>query len=405
MTLRDRIVEMPRELKLFAIASLLMGVSYSMFDSVFNNFLKDHFALTAFQRSFLEFPRELPGLTLSLITAGVWFLASRRLGAVAMIVGAIGALLIAFSSGSYGIMTLWLFFYSLGQHVFMPLAATIGMELAREGHIGRRLGQLNAIRNIAAILGSTAIALGFRFLGLNYQITFVIAAVGFILTAMLLFVMKPGNPQPPGDFLKLHKEYKVFYALSVLYGSRKQLFITFAPWVLVKVLQQPTEILATLFTIGGVVGILFQPFLGWAVDRFGERVVLTAEAVLLAIVCTGYGFAYFWFSQSTALLVVAACFLVDQMLMSVGMARSTYVRKIAKRPEDVQTTLTAGITIDHVFSISVALLGGVIWDRFGFQYVFLLGTFIAVINFFVALRVHIPQQAAVTPAVPAVAGD
>lgn len=391
MTLRDRIIDMPRELKLFAVASLLMGISYSMFDSVFNNFLKDQFTLTAFQRSFLEFPRELPGLTLSFITAAVWFLASRRLGAVAMVVGAVGALLIAFASGSYGIMTLWLFIYSLGQHVFMPLASTIGMEMAQEGQIGRRLGQLNAIRNVAGILGSTAIALGFRFLGLTYQVTFVLAAIGFIITAVMLFSMKPGKPQAPETFLKLHKEYRVFYALAVLYGSRKQLFITFAPWVLVKELSQPTEILATLFTIGGVVGILFQPFLGWSIDRFGERVVLTVEAVLLALVCTGYGFAKFWFDGPTAFLVVAACFLIDQMLMSVGMARSTYIRKIAKKPEDIQATLTAGITIDHVFSISVALLGGVIWDRFGFQYVFLLGTLIAAINFFVALRVKIPQ--------------
>lgn len=404
MTLRERIQSMPRELQLFAVASLLMGVSYSMFDSVFNNFLKDQFAMTAFQRSFLEFPRELPGLTLSLITAAVWFLASRRLGAVAMIVGAAGALLIAFASGSYGIMTLWLFIYSLGQHVFMPLASSIGMELAQEGQDGRRLGQLNAVRNLAAIIGSLFIAFGFRFLGLTYQLTFVLAAAGFLLTAYLLFQMKPGKQLPAGDFLKLHKEYKLYYALAVLYGSRKQLFITFAPWVLVKILQQPTEILATLFTIGGVVGILFQPFLGWAVDRFGERVVLTSEAVLLAVVCTGYGFAHFWFTPSIAILVVAACFLVDQMLMSVGMARSTYIKKIAKRREDIQATLTAGITIDHVFSISVALLGGVIWDRFGFQYVFLMGTLIAVINFFVAMRVRIPKPAE-TAAVPVAAGD
>lgn len=392
MSIMARLQSMPRELKLFMIASLVMGISYSMFDSVFNNFLNSTFHMTAFQRSFLEFPREFPGLALTFITAAVWFLASRRLGGVAMLVGAAGALLIAFASRSYGIMTLWLFFYSLGQHVFMPIASTVGMELADEGREGHRLGQLNAVRNLAAILGSLVVAFGFRFLGMTFQITFVIAAIGFIITAWLMFNMLPGRPQPAGDFLKLHREYKLYYILAVLYGSRKQLFITFAPWVLVRVLGQPTEILATLFTIGGVVGILFQPFLGWAVDRFGERIVLAAEALLLVVVCAGYGFAKFIFPPQTALIVISACFLVDQMLMSVGMARSTYVKKIAKRPEDIQTTLTAGITIDHVFSISVAILGGLIWDRFGFQYVFLLGTVIALINFFYARQVRIPAK-------------
>jgi hypothetical protein len=47
-----------------------------------------------------------------------------------------------------------------------------------------------------------------------------------------------------------------------------------------------------------------------------------------------------------------------------------------------------GVTIDHVFSIAVALLGGFIWVTWGYQYVFLLGAAIAVVNFFSALRVR-----------------
>jgi hypothetical protein len=82
---------------------------------------------------------------------------------------------------------------------------------------------------------------------------------------------------------------------------------------------------------------------------------------------------------------------MDQMLMSVNMARSTYMKKIALDPSHVQPALTVAVTIDHVFSISIALVGGVIWSFWGFQYVFLLGVFIAVVNFFTALRVRIPK--------------
>ena len=181
--------------------------------------------------------------------------------------------------------------------------------------------------------------------------------------------------------------------LAVLYGSRKQLFITFAPWVLVTIFRQPTQLLATLLFIGGIIGILFQPLLGWMIDRFGERVVLASEAVLLVFVCFGYGFSRTWFPENTAFLVVCGCFLLDQMLMSVGMARSTYMKKIALQPSDVQPALTLAVTIDHVFSISVALLGGLIWNVFGFQYVFLMGTVIALINLGVALQVRLPRHA------------
>jgi predicted MFS family arabinose efflux permease len=93
-----------------------------------------------------------------------------------------------------------------------------------------------------------------------------------------------------------------------------------------------------------------------------------------------------------AFIIACVCYLMDLMLMSVGIARSTYMKKIAKDPADVQPALTISVTIDHIFSISIALLGGVIWNVFGYQYVFLLGVFIAVINFLVALQVRVPKQ-------------
>jgi hypothetical protein len=80
------------------------------------------------------------------------------------------------------------------------------------------------------------------------------------------------------------------------------------------------------------------------------------------------------------------------MLFSVGMARSMYIKKIAKVDAHVQPALTAGVTIDHIFSISIALLGGVIWNAFGFQYVFFLGIVIALMNFLAAMQVRIPKR-------------
>ena len=176
----------------------------------------------------------------------------------------------------------------------------------------------------------------------------------------------------------------------MLYGSRKQIFLTFAPWVLVTVFHQPTQTIATLFLIGGMIGIVFQPLLGWATDRLGERIVMLSESVLLVFVCLGYGFARFLVSENTAFLIACVCFLVDQMLMSVNIARSTYIKKIALHPSHVQPALTMSVSIDHIFSIIVALLGGVIWDALGFQYVFLLGALIAVGNLIAALYIRIP---------------
>ncbi len=377
-----------RELKLFIAASFMMGMSYSVFDSIFNNFLNAFFSLSGFERSFLEFPRELPGLLVVFISAGLWFLCSRRLGAISMLIGSVGTILIGFFSPNYTMMSIWLFVYSLGQHLFIPLSSTIGMDLAKEGRAGQRLGQLNAVRNFSAIIGSFMVFVGFKYLGITFHHTFLLAACSFVVAAILMFSMKPDRTHMPAMYLKLHREYSLYYTLAVLYGSRKQIFLTFAPWVLVTIFNQPTQMLAKLMTLGGVIGIIFQPFLGRAIDTFGERIILISEAVLLVFVCLGYGFARFLFPEGVAFIIVCVCFLLDQMLMSVNMARSTYMKKIALDPSHVQPALTSSVTIDHIFSISVALIGGLIWSAFGFQYVFVMGAIIAIIDFWAAFRIR-----------------
>ncbi len=379
-----------KELKLFIIITLAYGMAASIIDATFNNFLDKRFALSGLERSILEFPRELPGFLVVFVSALLWFLCSRRLGSVSMIIASIGALLIGFVSYTYSIMLLWLFLLSLGQHVMMPLFYTIGMELAEEGKTGQRLGQLNAIRNLAAIVGSFLVFLGFKYLGFTFQHTFLLATISFAVAALFLFSMKPEKTQPPSLHLKFRKEYKLYYILSILFGSRKQIFLTFAPWVLVTIFKQPTQTIATLLTLGGIIGILFQPLLGWATDHLGERFILLAESVLLVFVCFGYGFAKFILPEAFAFYIVCASFLLDQMLMAVNMARSMYMKKIAIKPSDIQSALTMSVTLDHLFSISIALIGGVIWSQFGFQYVFLMGTFIALGNFFAALRIKLP---------------
>ncbi len=363
----------------------------SIIDATLNNFLNFRFALTGFQRSFLELPRELPGLLVVVVSATLAFLCSRRLGALSMVFCLLGAVLMGSIAKTYGMIMVWLFIYSLGQHLFIPVSSTIGMELAAEGKVGRRLGQLNSIRNLSAVIGSFLVFLVFKYAGLTFKHTFFIAGVGFGLSAIILFMMQPKKTHPARLFLKPHREYRSYYLLAVLYGSRKQLFLTFAPWVLVTVFRQPTQTIATLLTIGGVIGIFFQPLLGWSIDRFGERLVLASEALLLIVVCAGYGFARNLFAPQTAFLIACGCFLLDQMLMSVNMARTTYMRKIAKDPSHVQPSLTLSTSIDHVFSISIAIIAGTLWSAFGYQYVFLLGAVIAAGNLFAALRIRLPD--------------
>ncbi len=387
-----RLSEVRQDIWLFIVAVAAIGFAGQIIESTFNNFLSETYRIDGLKRSVLELPRELPGVSVVFVSAMLCFLPGRRLAAFAMLLQALGLVLLAFCGSAFSVMLAWLFIMSLGQHLFISLQNSIGMELSQEGQEGRRLGQFSSVRNFTSIAGCFLVYLGFKYLHFTFTLGFMIAALALLFAAGCFMAMTPVVHKET-THLKLYREYRLFYWLSVLYGTRKQIFITFAPWVLVTVFEKPTYVIAWLFIVGGIAGIAFQPLLGWMIDKKGERFVLCLEAVSLIFVCLGYGFAKTVFpSGNTAYCIAASCFVIDMLLISAGMARATYLKKIAVHPSHVAPTMTMGVSIDHVFSIGIAFGCGFIWNAFGFQYVFLLGAFIAVVNLFSALRLRIPEK-------------
>ena len=116
----------------------------------------------------------------------------------------------------------------------------------------------------------------------------------------------------------------------------------------------------------------------------GERFVLSGEAFLFFFACLGYAFAEDLFSGNVAIFFIYVCYVVDFSLDSVYMARTTYMRKIALIPEDVSPSLSLGTSLDHLVTIFLPILGGLVWYNAGpggYKYVFMGGAFIAVVNF------------------------
>lgn len=393
--LKQRFANTGGDVRRFLAAIAVASFSASIVDAVFNNFLNETFTISSLTRTLIEIPRETPGLLVMFFSALLFFLCNRRLAAFALALCSVGLTLLATRSVSLVFVLIWLFVYSTGQHLMIPLQSGIGMELAREGQDGRRLGQINAIRNLCSIGGAFFVFVGFHYLHLKFSGAFLTASAGFLCGAIMLYRMKISRPHPPSMHLKLHKRYRLFYWLSILFGTRKQIFLTFAPWVLVKVFAQPVQNIAILMTIGGILGIILQPMLGRLIDTKGERFVLAGEALVLIAVCLLYGFAGKLFSPAIAILVTGGCYIADQLLMSVGMARATYLKKIALAPEHIMPALSASTSIDHIFSISTAIFCGCIWQKFGYQYVFLIGAAVACVNLVSALRIRIPIKTAV----------
>lgn len=382
----------------FFAAVACLGVAGAILETTLSPYLRDIFSFEADDRGKLEFPRELPGFLTALSAGMLLFLPEARVAIVASLALGAGLLGLAQVHIGYGHMIAWLFIWSCGAHLMMPLETALAIQLSEEGRSGTRLGQVQFVATFGLLIGAFLVWQVFgRFEG-QYRISFLTAGIAALIAAVI-FVKMPATQARPRARTRfvLKKRYSLFYLLCVLFGARKQVFITFGPWVLVKVFEQPMTVLGKLWFVAGVLGLAFKPLLGWMIDRLGERFVLVVDGLVLMVVCIGYGFAESWLSRETALYVLYACFVVDNLMFSVGMARHTYVSKIAEDPGDITPTFSTGITINHAVSMTVPWLGGILWIASGYSAVFVAAAVVAFLTTITALFVRVPKVKEIEP--------
>jgi predicted MFS family arabinose efflux permease len=381
-----------RDFLLFLISGVFLGVASSVDASTLNNYLKEHFGMLIIQRSALEFPRELPGLLVVLVIGALSFLGGDvRISVAANFIAAAGMFALGILPSQYALVILVIFIYSMGLHIFMPLSGNIGMSFAQPGETGRILGRLSSLNNIAIVISSAVLWVLFQFVHIKYATAFSIGAVAFVISAILLCFIRPAHTAHVKRRYVYRKEYRLYYWLCMIYGARKQIFLTFGPWVLVDVFRQPVARMTLLFFIVAVIGIFVKPWVGHLIDKVGERFVLSSEAFLFFLTCLGYVFAESLFPPSIAVLFICICYITDWTIDSVGMARTTYMKKIALKPEEVSPSLSLGTSLDHVVTVFLPILGGLAWYKSGpggYRYVFLGGAVIALINFFSCRRIR-----------------
>ena len=97
-------------------------------------------------------------------------------------------------------------------------------------------------------------------------------------------------------------------------------------------------------------------------SRFVADAVLSSDrkddTVILCGVCLLYGFAGNIFPAAVALAVVCINFLLDAVISTTSLATNIYVREIASNQDELTSTLSTGISINHLIAILAAPFGG-----------------------------------------------
>jgi MFS family permease len=285
----------------------------------------------------------------------------------------------------------------------------MSLDLANKNKGGASLGVTGALGHIGNIIGFvlvTGIFFVFSLLGfkrsdiLPFKTVFAVAVALIIAAFVLVLALGESRLKPQRRRFYFAKKFLKYYMLEVFYGARKQIFLTFAPYVLILQYGANTSIISLLLAICAAFGIIFSPLTGKLIDRMGYKFIMVTDTLLLMAVCFFYGFAHRLFSPGVAFIVVCVNYVLDSIISLASMASNVYVQDIASSQEEITATLSTGVSVNHVISILIALLGGWIWKTVGIEVLFSLSAFLGLLNTLYAATIKKPEK----PESPAMAG-
>jgi MFS family permease len=373
-----------RGLFFIACAAAGAGMALSVQMGLNANFVSDEMGLEGLQQGILETFRESCGIFALVLMALLASVAEPLIGALMLVLLGLGL-------GAYCFVPdfTWLILASLvwsqGFHVWAPLPGAMTLALAEPGRTGYRLGQVRSAGAIGSAVGLSA-ALLLVWVGSAELRPLYLLAGGAALLAGLACLGIPCKEKIRRPRLVFRRKYKLYYMLTFLEGWRKQVCIAFAGFLLVKEYGTPIQTMLMFHLAVHVVGWFMSPLIGKLIDRIGERRALVIYYAVLTVVFSGYGFI-------EDKLFLQALFVMDNMLFAFTMAQTTYVNRIAPREEHT-ATLSMGVAMNHVASVAMPLTGGLLWNYFGYRWVFLTGVVAAALSIAVSLRLpaHKPRH-------------
>ena len=363
-----------RNLIMFAVVMFLMRFGSGLLNGARMNFFVETFDLAEGQVLFLESFRELPGLGLILIAAVTMRMSLPHQAALALFLEGVGFMLYAFIGSYTGLLAVAVI-ASFGFHMWTPLHKAIGMSLSNKENTGQILGVISSISSVAALTGMGALALITRIVS-EMDLRFYYIAGGAVIiisSVVMMFLPKDiGATERKRDRIVVKKKYWLYYVLIFFSGARKLVLGSFITLMLVKKYNMQVEDMALLTFVSSLFNIVLAPRLGALIDKLGERTTQLTTYSLLAVFCFGYAFI-------GNLYVLVGIWLAIKLVAPLGLGIDTYVYRNAP-PEELAPTLTAGVTFDHISSVSMPFIANALLPAIDYQGIFFISAILILIS-------------------------
>lgn len=354
-------------------------LGFAGWNAMLHNYTIEAVGFGWFEAGLTQTVREIPGFLA--FTVAFWLMIVREqvLGYVALVILGCGVALTGTNPTLTGVL-LATFVMSVGFHYFETVNTSMQLQLLPKAQAPSLIGRIISAGASAQFVayGSLALVwwLGYR----NYAVLYAIlglACATLTVVAMMTFKRFQGPVrQRPG--LVVRKRYGLYYALTFMSGARRQLFMAFGGFLLVKKFGYTVADMSVLMLVTSSSNTFFAPRLGRLVQKWGERNTIMLENSVLICVFIGY-------AMTDNAYLAAGLFIIDGIFFTLILAQKTYFQKIGD-PADMAATASVAFTINHIAAVAIPVSFGLI-GTINYSIIFWLGAGIATTSLLLSLLV------------------
>ncbi len=338
--------------RFLAILSIAATVGLQAWRTLFNNFAVEVVHLEGNHIGIIQSVREIPGFLALLVIYIILILKEHRLSALSIAILGLGVGITGVFPSYTGLIATTMIM-SFGFHYFETTNQSLTLQYFDKDSSPLVIGKLRsygAASNIAV-----GISIYFITYILSYQTTF--ALIGFVIVIVGVWgiLQNPTRDGLPPQHKKMvfKKKYWLYYFLTFMAGARRQIFIAFAVFLLVKKFEFSIQDITMLFVLNNAINYFLNPLIGKAIIKFGERKVLSLEYSSLIMIFIGYAFV-------ESKIIIATLYVLDHIFFNFAMGIRTYFQKIGD-PKDIAPSMAVGFTINHIAAVIIPAIGGLMW--------------------------------------------
>lgn len=368
--------------RFLAVMTISSMMGLQTWRTLFDNFAVNVAGLDGNHIGMIQSFREIPGFLTLLVVFIIIVIREHRLSAISIFILGLGVAITGQFPGFTGLL-LTTMLMSFGFHYYETTNQSLTLQYFDENTSPLVFGRLRAIAAAANIL--VGIFIYFATGLFDYPKIYLL--FGSIIMAVGIW----GATRDPSDRdliaqrkeMVFRKKYWLYYFLTFMSGARRQIFVAFAVFLLVKKFGFTVQYITALFVVNNIVSYFLSPLIGKCIIRFGERKMLSIEYFSLIFVFLAYAVAkYRW---QAALL-----YILDHIFFNFAIAIRTYFQKIGD-PRDIAPSMAVGFTINHIAAVVLPALGGLLWI-IDYRIPFVCGAAMSIVSLLAVQKIRIPAK-------------